>query len=885
MEVGDFAAFFAAVNNGHRPFKWQERLLAHVVSGGAWPQEITAPTGAGKSVVVEVHVFANALAALGLAPRIPRRLCVCVGRRALVDQHELRALDIRQALNSPQTSLLAEMHDALWRLCGTDAVVSEDASEQQPFAVHSLRGGVPVNRDWIDDPSQCAVIAVTPDMWGSRALFRGYGSSIAARPREAGLLVMDDTLVIDEAHLSQQLLVTARDIAQLSQRDAAAVGLPSLQVVAMTATPTSAAESRIELVDEDLADSALAMRLTAQKPVRYEEAQGSSLAPRLAALAQEMSEQLPPSDLPQTVGVVVNRVDTAVRVADLLSRVTGEDQVVCWVGRKRPADLLRDRERWPGLFSVQGDARIRFLVATQTIEVGIDLDLAGLVTELAPGSALAQRSGRVNRLGRRAAASVIVVGPQSAEIKDAPPYSGGDLVAAFDWVDERSRDVAGLAPWVLARDSTRPPAAAIGRPILSRVRHHLIAELSQTAPSFAEYELAFQLRDSLEPDVDPVGVVLRHPLPQDDSAALGLLKATPPDPREEYPTRIGLAKKIARRLLDQPGGRAFLSTPQGVEQIDSVDVIRPGNTLLLDRQPLTRFGVVVDSDPKELEEAPSTFWGATGVRVLVGGADDALLARFEDCTAEEAAEVAMALPEQPPGALQVVLGPAMEGEPPAWVVLRPEAQVIDDPELRQVWTTGQRGGRVTLYEHGIAVQERAALISDHLGLLPPARVAVEAAGLYHDSGKADQRFQRWRLSNTSAEPLAKSADRYLQTVQRRQASSPLPVGWRHEQLSAAICWLELEGVHERALATRLVGTSHGRGRPLFNHGVVGLRGAGDAGPIWSEEVQSVVTELFATGDGWQDVWDDTQREFGPWGCAALEAVVRSADCMISKEGR
>src|SRR5665811_779847 len=44
-----------------------------------------------------------------------------------------------------------------------------------PLMVVSLRGGVRPAAEWLDDPRACAVIAATPDMWGSRLLFRGYG--------------------------------------------------------------------------------------------------------------------------------------------------------------------------------------------------------------------------------------------------------------------------------------------------------------------------------------------------------------------------------------------------------------------------------------------------------------------------------------------------------------------------------------------------------------------------------------------------------------------------------------------------------------------------------------------------------------------------------------
>ena len=54
--------------------------------------------------------------------------------------------------------------------------------------------------------------------------------------------------------------------------------------------------------------------------------------------------------------------------------------------------------------------RLAASIGTQTLEVGIDVDFANMVTEIAPGSALVQRAGRVNRRGMRPEGSLHVFG-------------------------------------------------------------------------------------------------------------------------------------------------------------------------------------------------------------------------------------------------------------------------------------------------------------------------------------------------------------------------------------------------------------------------------------------------------------------------------------------
>jgi len=260
MERSDFAEFFAAVNSGRTPFRWQERLLDTVLGTGRWPDRIAAPTGAGKTSAIDVHVFAIALPAAS-APRLPRRLVMAVDRRVLVDdQHErARALAaiLAAARDRPRGDLVAEV---AWRLAVLRWPSREEGQawgkDESPLVTGRLRGGAVPSRSWRDYPSACAVLCATPDMWGSRLLFGGYGTAAQAAPREAGLLAFDSAVIVDEAHLARQLLVTARQVARLTAAaDGPLSGVPALQVTEVTATPVAdVAGSSVAVADEDLAE-------------------------------------------------------------------------------------------------------------------------------------------------------------------------------------------------------------------------------------------------------------------------------------------------------------------------------------------------------------------------------------------------------------------------------------------------------------------------------------------------------------------------------------------------------------------------------------------------------------------------------------------------------
>ena len=87
------------------------------------------------------------------------------------------------------------------------------------------------------------------------------------------MLALDAAVVVDEAHLSRQILVTARRVGQLCARSAQQLGVPALQTVEMTATPSGDATDVVGVTRDTLAiDPRLASRMRAAKSARYMEA-------------------------------------------------------------------------------------------------------------------------------------------------------------------------------------------------------------------------------------------------------------------------------------------------------------------------------------------------------------------------------------------------------------------------------------------------------------------------------------------------------------------------------------------------------------------------------------------------------------------------------------
>jgi len=925
LQRDQFAAFFAAVRPGQRPFAWQERLLDALLAQGRWPDRVVAPTGAGKTAVVDVHVFANALAAAGLAPRLPRRLVLVVDRRAVVDSHDEHARALARLLSAADDGLLAEM--ARWlrslrlQLPSVDGLPVED----RPLLTARLRGGAPAPRSWRDAPEACAVITGTPDMIGSRLLLQGYGSSPRAWPREAGLLAFDAALIVDEAHLSRQFLATTRRVSLLATARLTGA-VPVLQVVETTATPQQGAGTEVGVEPDDMVDPVLARRMRNPKPVTLLPVPTWPLAPQGRAL-DPLVEQVVQArrECGPTVGCVFNRVASA---AGLARRLRDQGlKVELLVGRMRPADVSHLRRRRTGLLDIGGNDQVDVLVATQTIEVGIDLDLSALVTELAPGTALAQRSGRVNRRGDRTSPRVVVAMPETETVpeKATAPYEREDLDRARTWLSALVADPDGLTPWSLR--AKPPPGEALGRPLLRRLE---IADSWTWAATgddlFERPDLDLWLADDLAADRD-VGLVSRADLPVDPNDAVALLRLLPPRPHEVFPVPIG----VMRALLPLLPRRLPVVRWRwdDVEAVSDDDVsVRIGDVFVVDASvPVQREGVVdavSDRAPAgdvlayappapsgqvrpghvvlrwgSLREAAGLLGplppeasslladGPTGVaggwsrqqrRDLAGLLAQSQPARglpdesVEDVEAMRDAAVELLRDGRvKDSALHVLPAGAVV---PALLVVLDLRRAAADEDVRQTWTPSDEA--VSLAQHAAAVAAAAESLGRSLGVGAAEVELLRLAGLHHDDGKADARFQAVLGRGPDEPPLAKSAVRPAASDAAARSASGLPSGWRHEQLSVLAAWRAVPE-SERPLVARFVGTTHGHGRSSFPHGATGLLGV----PV--DAVPPEARGLFDEGE-WEQLVQDTDEQHGVWALAFLEALLRAADGRVSAAG-
>ena len=217
---------------------------------------------------------------------------------------------------------------------------------------------------------------------------------------------------------------------------------------------------------------------------------------------------------------------------------------------------------------------------------------------------------------------------------------------------------------------------------------------------------------------------------------------------------------------------------------------------------------------------------------------------------------------------------------------RDAAVFSDEDDAASSGLSHRNGAPAPLRTHLPGVEDFARRHAAGCGLPDDLTRTVALAGLLHDVGKADPRFQSLLRGGSpwlTGEILAKSAEmpRTRAAWERARADAGYPEGGRHELLSVRMAEtapaLLPEDDELRELLLHLVASHHGHCRPF-------APAVADDGPVSAEYKLrghrmrwSGPTDLERLDSGVADRYWRLTRRYGWWGLAWLEALLRLAD--------
>jgi len=880
LDAHDFDAFFHAVH-GVEPFPWQSRLARLVCSEG-WPAALDVPTGGGKTAVIDVAVFHLAIEAdRGAARRAPVRAFFVVDRRLVVDDAYGRAKRIAEALAAPKDHAVRRVAERL-------RLLSE--RPDRPLVAGRLRGGIPNEPDWIRSPAQPAIIASTVDQVGSRMFFRGYGVSDSMKPLHAGLVGSDALLLLDEAHLSQPFVQSARDARMFQAKGTWSDDLCPAPFAIVTLSATQTEATRELLGPPDRKHRTLGPRLRTSKPaVLVLVKAAADEEPFVAEFVERAWNCSTLGGGPASVvAVVVNRVRRARAVfrgvRERLAR-NGEScgEAALLTGRSRPID--RDRvlgallPRMAAQRPASAAASPLFVIATQCIEAGADLDFDALVSEIAPLDSLRQRFGRLNRMGRGIEARAAVVAARDQVAGRAEPdvvygtalRSTWDLLCGKAETRGKGRSAAlvidfgaeACQAWLPGGEELR--ACLSPRSDAPVMLAPFVEHWACTSPvPAADAEVALFLHG---PEAGPgdAHLVWRADLDPGDGPGWWIphVAACPPSALEALAVPIGEARRWlsrsaagdiadveASRDENVPDDRAALRW-RGEEDENTGPVtatsLRPGDLVVVPSAwgGCDDWGWAPDSPApvRDLAQEANRVQRGRDILRLSPRLLEVALAEQESASvaarSQRFAAALRALVDASDGEILAFLG-ASAGLPEEWTAwiggkgrhrvvrtrdgcpLALERRVQPAEAVGDASTEDDRGATgpraVGLSEHSRGVSAAALEFAGKVGL--PARVAedVALAGLLHDSGKAHPDF---KLRMYGGDELAAAGGEPLAKSGRGfpglEAPGNFPKGARHEVASLALARAHpaFREARDPDLVLWLIGTHHGRGRPFF----------------------------------------------------------------------
>lgn len=993
LDSQDFSAFFESLW-GKTPFTWQRELAEKVLdkdNGSAdagsidrthlhWPEAIALPTAAGKTACMDIAVFALAAQAPRLSRRqtitAPRRVFFVVDRRVIVDEAYERARELATKLRTADDGIMKRVADNLRCIAHGEPT---GGGGEQPLAVHILRGGMYRSEAWMSHPLRAAVIASTVDQIGSRLLFRAYGRRPGTWSICAGLVANDSLILLDEAHCAQPFLQTLQAVQRFHTWGYAPLGRSCIPVVMSATPPAGLAPFEDRSAERMDPEHPLGRRQLAHKPAKLRPSRGATGVGAKEVLARNLVEAALGliDERRRAIVVFVNRVATARETCRLL-REKEEIDTTLLTGRMRPIDKdAVTRQRLRLLHSRESETRDlprpSIVVATQTLEVGADLDFDGLVTECASLDALRQRFGRLNRMGRPIDARAVILYGEQAVTTDDPVY-GGALAETWAWLNRHKDDMDEVDLGIAHLERTLPDRnalAALNAPSLDApvmLPAHVDCWAQTAPPPYPSPDVAPFLHGPRDGVAD-IQVCWRADLTdtateRGKDEVLEILSLCPPSSTETIPVPIGVFKRwlsgesVEDHSADVEGiepdaitdrqGETTVVRWRGSRTVHE-DIasdpsrIRPGDVVVIpvihagDCRTLGDFPLDDTTSPPVLDVGDQAYRTARAKPILRLHAK--LVEDWPD-SIQTAKEMARDLlngleekhetdPDEVADTLRDFLTELVSSFaelPDRWRWLSETAgdlckeyrgsrlrsayrivgakslilvgrsripelaheadSFTDEDDADASGISHKSGSPVKLRDHLHGVE---AFVRRHVagcGLSDEQAEAAVRAGLLHDLGKADRRFQsllrrgaRW----SGAELLAKSAEmpKTRADYDRVRAAAGYPKGGRHELLSVRLAEsapaLLPQTDDLRDLTLYLIATHHGWCRPfapvIFDdeESDVCFELSGHrmywSGPTSLERIDSGVADRY-----WRLV-----RVYGWWGLAWLEALVRLAD--------
>ena len=853
---------------------------------------------------------------------LPRRLVYVVDRRAVVDQATDFAEKIRETLRD--RSDLEQVRIGL-RL------------GDRPLAISTLRGQHRDNREWLTDPAAPAIIVGTVDMVGSRLLFEGYGVSRKMRPYAAGLMGCDTLVLLDEAHLSrpfERLLKTIEEEQRVSTTGSAGASRgcftgsrasasvpPPFRVLPLSATLGNAAETAqaFSINDADLNDETVSARLNAAKTLQIEKLNDAVelpifLAKRAWCLASKQAEA---AAKPVRMLIYCDKRKDAEQVADHLCKRAKDEApktaVILFVGGRRfhereaAADQLKEHG-----FIADADtspSASAFLVSTSAGEVGVDLDADHMVCDLVPWERMVQRLGRVNRRGK-GMAQVLVLDQLSPDTKNQDEATNTRLRAVRELLellpplDDRGSYQAGPGALIGLREN-----ADAGQ-LLDKATTPLPLHPELTRPLIDAWAMTSLVEHAGRPEVGPwlrgwvdeepqTTLVWRRHLP-----VLWGTSGVEPQPMapRDVEAFIEAAAPQADEMLETEARRVWIWLKQRVAKLPEASAKPDDSTSGL--PPLTRSAPIAylirnTGRPEHISRQSIIDSGKNGddlsmrkrlagqmlvVDARLGGLADGLLVNrkgdvqtIEDNWGNPLADEGGESDSDGRAAIQVEVrgerdetnsGRAFwrealtlpccvgaEGMPVKWLVVKQWRREGDD--TRSLALLPQ-----TLKEHQAWAAEEAASLASALGLCNQDQMMLAVAAQHHDDGKKATIWQR-AFNAPYGDDYAKTSG----PVNRRSLQ-----GYRHEFQSVLDAEKNgLEGLDpltpRHDLALHLIAAHHGHARPAIS-----VKGCESLPPTAAAPCALEVALRFAR----------LQQQWGPWGLAWWEALLRAVDWKASK---